>query len=68
MKPAMAERKTASRPRPARPAAGPLAPEVDAWLKAAALDVADDGIVISDASRPDAPIVYVSPSFERVVG
>ncbi len=37
-------------------------------LKAAALDVADDGIVISDATRPDAPIVYVSPSFERLVG
>jgi PAS domain S-box-containing protein len=49
-------------------AAKPLAPEVDAWLKAAALDVADDGIVISDATRPDAPIVYVSPSFERLVG
>ena len=38
------------------------------WLKAAALDVADDGIVISDASSPEAPIVYVSPSFERLVG
>jgi PAS domain S-box-containing protein len=64
----MAERKTAARPRAIRPAAKPLAPEVDAWLKAAALDVADDGIVISDATRPDAPIVYVSPSFERLVG
>ncbi len=41
---------------------------LDAFLKAAALDVADDGIVISDASSPDAPIVYVSPSFERLVG
>lgn len=37
-------------------------------LKAAALDVADDGIVISDATKADAPIVYVSPSFERLVG
>lgn len=37
-------------------------------LKAAALDVADDGIVISDATKHDAPIVYVSPSFERLVG
>ncbi len=64
----MPERKTAPRPRAARPAARPLAPEVDAWLKAAALDVADDGIVISDATRADAPIVYVSPSFERLVG
>ncbi|HEX4943087.1 MAG TPA: ATP-binding protein [Usitatibacteraceae bacterium] len=41
-------------------------PEVG--LKAAALDVSDDGIVISDASSPDAPVVYVSPSFERLVG
>jgi PAS domain S-box-containing protein len=64
----MAERKTSLRARAARPAAKALAPEVDAWLKAAALDVADDGIVISDATRPDAPIVYVSPSFERLVG
>jgi two-component system, cell cycle sensor histidine kinase and response regulator CckA len=38
------------------------------WLKAAALDVADDGIVISDARKPDIPIIYVSPSFERLVG
>ena len=68
MRAAMPERKTAPRPRAARPAARPLAPEVDAWLKAAALDVADDGIVISDATRADAPIVYVSPSFERLVG
>jgi PAS domain S-box-containing protein len=68
MKPAMAARKASSSPRAEPPAARPLAPEVDAWLKAAALDVADDGIVISDASRPDAPIVYVSPSFERLVG
>jgi PAS domain S-box-containing protein len=64
----MAERKASSRPRAGRVAAKALAPEVDAWLKAAALDVADDGIVISDATRPDAPIVYVSPSFERLVG
>jgi PAS domain S-box-containing protein len=64
----MAERKTSLRARATRPAGKALAPEVDAWLKAAALDVADDGIVISDATRPDAPIVYVSPSFERLVG
>jgi PAS domain S-box-containing protein len=43
-------------------------PAAEEWLKAAALDVADDGIVISDASSPEAPIVYVSPSFERLVG
>ena len=64
----MGARATSTRRKPARAAARPLAPEVDAWLKAAALDVADDGIVISDATRPDAPIVYVSPSFERLVG
>ncbi|NJD88630.1 MAG: PAS domain-containing protein [Betaproteobacteria bacterium] len=64
----MAERKNAARLQAVRREAAPLAPEVDAWLKAAALDVADDGIVISDATRPDAPIVYVSPSFERLVG
>ncbi len=64
----MAERRNAARLHAVRREAAPLAPEVDAWLKAAALDVADDGIVISDATRPDAPIVYVSPSFERLVG
>ncbi|MCW5590521.1 MAG: PAS domain-containing protein [Burkholderiales bacterium] len=64
----MAERRNAARLQAVRREAAPLAPEVDAWLKAAALDVADDGIVISDATRPDAPIVYVSPSFERLVG
>ena len=64
----MGARPTSTRRKPARAAAKPLAPEVDAWLKAAALDVADDGIVISDATTPDAPIVYVSPSFERLVG
>lgn len=64
----MGARPTTTRRKPARAAAKPLAPEVDAWLKAAALDVADDGIVISDATTPDAPIVYVSPSFERLVG
>ena len=64
----MGARATSTRRKPPRPAARPLAPEVDAWLKAAALDVADDGIVISDATTPDAPIVYVSPSFERLVG
>ena len=58
-----------SRKRPAPPsAARPPLPRPEAALKAAALDVADDGIVISDASTPDAPIVYVSPSFERLVG
>jgi two-component system sensor kinase FixL len=41
---------------------------MDTWLKAAALDVADDGIIISDAREPDIPIIYVSPSFERLVG
>jgi PAS domain S-box-containing protein len=39
-----------------------------ALLKAAALDATDDGIVISDARLPDQPVVYVSPSFERLVG
>ncbi len=68
----MAARKPASRRAPRRAAPAPAAAGEDApsqdWLKAAALDVADDGIVISDASVPDAPIVYVSPSFERLVG
>jgi PAS domain S-box-containing protein len=52
-----------TRKKPAAPATA-----LDERLKAAALDVADDGIVISDASDPEAPIVYVSPSFERLVG
>jgi PAS domain S-box-containing protein len=46
-----------------------LGPEgLSAFLKAAALDVADDGIVISDAGKREFPIIYVSPSFERLVG
>ncbi|MBK6980551.1 MAG: PAS domain-containing protein [Betaproteobacteria bacterium] len=53
---------------PSRRKPVPLQPALDEHLKAAALDVADDGIVISDASDPGAPIVYVSPSFERLVG
>ena len=64
----MGARAASTRRKPAHAAAKALAPEVGAWLKAAALDVADDGIVISDATRADAPIVYVSPSFERLVG
>lgn len=64
----MGARAASTRRKPAHAAAKALAPEVGAWLKAAALDVADDGIVISDATTPDAPIVYVSPSFERLVG
>ncbi|MGE0358459.1 MAG: ATP-binding protein [Burkholderiales bacterium] len=61
-KPAPAPRAAASRKR------APPRTVLDEHLKAAALDVADDGIVISDASDPEAPIVYVSPSFERLVG
>jgi len=58
---------TKREPRPSRGRA--IEPDAPAErLKAAALDVADDGIVISDATQPDAPIVYVSPSFERLVG
>ncbi len=37
-------------------------------LRAAALEVADDGIVITDAREADHPIIYASPSFERLVG
>jgi PAS domain S-box-containing protein len=60
-------------PHPARPRrrqAARVPGELDAMalLKAAALDASDDGIVISDARKPDQPIVYVSPSFERLVG
>ncbi len=61
-------RKPAARAPAAAPAATPASPDPLARLKAAALDDSDDGIVISDATRPDTPIVYVSPSFERLVG
>jgi two-component system, cell cycle sensor histidine kinase and response regulator CckA len=57
-----------SRPKAVPPARRKAPTALDEHLKAAALDVADDGIVISDASDPQAPIVYVSPSFERLVG
>jgi PAS domain S-box-containing protein len=33
-----------------------------------ALDAAPDGVVITDQTRPDAPIVYANPAFERISG
>ena len=37
-------------------------------LRDRAIQAVTQGIVIADADRPDDPIVYVSPSFERITG
>jgi PAS domain S-box-containing protein len=33
-----------------------------------AIEAATNGIVISDAQRPDMPIIYVNPAFEHITG
>ena len=33
-----------------------------------AIEAAPDGVVITDHNRPDAPIVYANPAFERISG
>lgn len=37
-------------------------------LLARALEASGNGITIADASRPDLPLVYVNPAFERMTG
>lgn len=37
-------------------------------LQAGALNNSVNGIIISDASLPDQPVIYVNPAFERITG
>ena len=41
---------------------------VDVFVRARALDSAQDGIIITTAEGPDYPIVYANPGFERLTG
>ena len=52
-----------SRPGKAHSASG-----VPGWLLDRAVSASPNGIVITDASLPDAPIVYVNPAFLRMIG
>ena len=42
--------------------------EADELLKTRALDVANEGIVITDFTRPDNPVIYVNAGFQRITG
>jgi PAS domain S-box-containing protein len=42
--------------------------EMQRRLMERAIDSATNGIVISDAQKPDMPIIYVNPAFERITG
>ncbi len=42
--------------------------EADLRLLRRAVEATDNGIVISDASQPDYPVVYVNPAFELITG
>lgn len=42
--------------------------EEELLLKTAAIERANDGIVLSDPSLPDYPVVYVSPGFLKLTG
>lgn len=40
----------------------------DLLLRERALESSTDGVVISDMTLPDQPIIYVNPAFERITG
>jgi PAS domain S-box-containing protein len=42
--------------------------EIQRRLMERAIDAATNGIVITDAQKPDMPIIYVNPAFERITG
>ena len=42
--------------------------EEEIRLQSKALDAAINGILLADARRPDMPIVYVNPAFQRITG
>jgi PAS domain S-box-containing protein len=42
--------------------------EMQRRLMERAIDAATNGIVISDARKPEMPIIYVNPAFERITG
>lgn len=53
---------------PSTPVDGPIAPDVTDRLRQRAFEAAGSGIVITDAIRPDNPIIDVNPAFERITG
>nr|WP_238553594.1 PAS domain S-box protein [Fortiea contorta] len=42
--------------------------ESDLWLRDRAIAASNNGIVISDVTMPDEPIIYVNPAFELMTG
>ncbi|WP_296381535.1 PAS domain S-box protein [Winogradskyella sp.] len=42
--------------------------EFDFMLRSKALESASNGVLISDATKPDNPIVYFNPAFEKLTG
>ena len=38
------------------------------WLLERALSATQNGVMVTDATKPDDPIVYVNPAFERITG
>lgn len=42
--------------------------EADIWLKNRALDVAAEGITISDMRSPEQPLIYINEGSERLTG
>lgn len=45
-----------------------LLPDISASLLAKAVDQSVDGIIITDARKPDLPLVYVNVGFEKMTG
>ena len=43
-------------------------PEGETSVLEQALNASSDGVVITDARKPDNPIIYVNPAFERLTG
>ncbi len=44
------------------------AAEIDLGLQTQALEAASVGVVVASAIRPDAPLIYANPAFERITG
>jgi hypothetical protein len=42
--------------------------DLDAVLKQRALDVADEGIIITDLRQPDGPVIFANQGFVRLTG
>ncbi|CAA9578477.1 MAG: diguanylate cyclase/phosphodiesterase (GGDEF & EAL domains) with PAS/PAC sensor(s) [uncultured Thermomicrobiales bacterium] len=46
----------------------PNTSDLTIWLRQRAFEAAGSGMVITDATRPDHPIIDVNPAFERITG